>query len=131
MIGKRRQKSSSVSGSEFATLPARPPQMTLTASSLPADHEYVRNEISDMAHQLENERNLIGDATTKTLLKEMWLIPGNRRRTIITIMLMIWQQMTGVNAIVRRFQPFSNQCFGTDTPLPRTTTPLKSSRPSA
>ena len=54
-----------------------------------------------MARQLENERNLIGDATTKTLLKEMWMIPGNRRRTIITVMLMIWQQMTGVNAIVR------------------------------
>jgi len=53
-----------------------------------------------MARQLENERNLIGDATTKTLLKEMWLIPGNRKRTLITIMLMIWQQMTGVNAIV-------------------------------
>ncbi|KAK0741501.1 putative sugar transporter protein [Schizothecium vesticola] len=77
----------------------RTTQIIVRLRGLPADHEYVRNEISDMARQLENERNLIGDATTKTLLKEMWLIPGNRKRTLITIMLMIWQQMTGVNAI--------------------------------
>jgi hypothetical protein len=73
--------------------------------ALPADHSYVRNEIQEMADQLENERALVGDATTKSLLKEMWTIPGNRKRSIITIMLMIWQQMTGVNAIV--WFPFS------------------------
>jgi len=67
--------------------------------ALPVDHSYVRNEIQEMADQLENERALMGDATTKSLLKEMWTIPGNRKRSIITIMLMIWQQMTGVNAI--------------------------------
>ncbi|KAK5654229.1 hypothetical protein OQA88_7404 [Cercophora sp. LCS_1] len=67
--------------------------------NLPADHSYVQNEIQEMANQLDNEKRLIGDATTKTLLKEMWVIPGNRKRTIITIMLMVWQQMTGVNAI--------------------------------
>ena len=64
-----------------------------------------------MAEQLENERRLIGDATTKTLLKEMWLIPGNRKRAIITIMLMVWQQMTGVNAIVS-LPPSPTACLG-------------------
>ena len=54
-----------------------------------------------MADQLDNERRLMGDATTKSLLKEMWVVPGNRKRAIISIMLMVWQQMTGVNAIVR------------------------------
>jgi hypothetical protein len=53
-----------------------------------------------MSAQLEHERRLVGDATTKTLLKEMVTIPGNRRRAIISVMLMICQQMTGVNAIV-------------------------------
>ncbi|KXX78528.1 Quinate permease [Madurella mycetomatis] len=66
---------------------------------LPAEHTYVQTEIQDMAQQLENEKRLIGDASTKTLLKEMWVIPGNRKRAIISVMLMIWQQMTGVNAI--------------------------------
>jgi sugar porter (SP) family MFS transporter len=67
--------------------------------ALPEDHPYVQNEIREMSEQLENERRLIGDASTKVLLKEMWLIPGNRKRAIISIVLMICQQMTGVNAI--------------------------------
>ncbi|EGS19442.1 putative sugar transporter protein [Thermochaetoides thermophila DSM 1495] len=67
--------------------------------ALPTDHSYVQNEIQEMAQQLENERRLIGEASTKTLLKEMWLVPGNRKRAIISVFLMIWQQMTGVNAI--------------------------------
>jgi hypothetical protein len=75
-----------------------------------------------MARQLENERNLIGDATTKTLLKEMWLIPANRKRTFITIMLMIWQQMTGVNAIVCRRPQYP--------PEPETDTHIELLRPA-
>lgn len=71
------------------------------ACSLPADSDYVRNEIHDMASQLEHERRLTGDATAKTLFKEMVTIPGNRKRAIISVVLMICQQMTGVNAIVR------------------------------
>jgi sugar porter (SP) family MFS transporter len=76
---------------------------------LPADSDYVRNEIQDMASQLEAERRLTGDATAKTLFKEMVTIPGNRKRTLISIMLMICQQMTGVNAIV---------CFPLPSPSP-------------
>jgi hypothetical protein len=53
-----------------------------------------------MAQQLEYERELVGQATTKALLKEMWLIPSNRKRAIISVALMICQQMTGVNAVV-------------------------------
>lgn len=53
-----------------------------------------------MAEQLDAERRLVGEATTKTLIKEMVSIPANRKRAIITVLLMICQQMTGVNAIV-------------------------------
>ncbi|PNY28137.1 Quinate permease, partial [Tolypocladium capitatum] len=66
---------------------------------LPADSEYVSSEIQEMADQLEIERRLTGDATAKALLKEMFMVPGNRNRAIISIVLMICQQMTGVNAI--------------------------------
>lgn len=62
-----------------------------------------------MADQLENERRLTGDATFKTLMKEMITIPGNRKRAIISVMLMICQQMTGVNAIV--------SCYDDEQPL--------------
>jgi len=67
---------------------------------LPQDHAYVQGELQEMAEQLELERRLVGDATAVTLLKEMWLIPGNRKRVLISITLMVCQQMTGVNAIV-------------------------------
>ena len=53
-----------------------------------------------MADQLELERRLVGDASAWALLREMWTIPGNRKRALISIGLMVCQQMTGVNAIV-------------------------------
>lgn len=70
-------------------------------NSLPVDSDYVRDEIQEMAEQLQTERQLVGEATAKTLLKEMFIIPGNRKRAIISFFLMVCQQMTGVNAIVR------------------------------
>ncbi|KAF2275848.1 general substrate transporter [Westerdykella ornata] len=66
---------------------------------LPATHEYVQGELRDISEQLEHERLLIGGSTTKDLLKEMFTIPGNRKRVLISIGLMICQQMTGTNAI--------------------------------
>ncbi|KAH7126933.1 general substrate transporter [Dendryphion nanum] len=67
--------------------------------NLPQDHEYVQSEIRDISEQLEHERLLVGGATAKDLLREMFTIPGNRKRTLISIGLMICQQMTGTNAI--------------------------------
>lgn len=46
-----------------------------------------------MADQLEEERRLTGDAGFVTLMKEMIFIPGNRKRMIISIILMISQQV--------------------------------------
>ncbi|KAL1847249.1 hypothetical protein VTK73DRAFT_10407 [Phialemonium thermophilum] len=68
-------------------------------TNLPSSHPYVQTEIQDMSDQLELERRLVGDATAMALLKEMWTIPGNRKRALISIGLMVCQQMTGVNAI--------------------------------
>lgn len=66
---------------------------------LPTDHPYVQGELQEMADQLEHERRLIGGASFWDLQKEMWKIPGNRKRALISIGLMICQQMTGTNAI--------------------------------
>ncbi|PQE13945.1 general substrate transporter protein [Rutstroemia sp. NJR-2017a BBW] len=63
----------------------------LTSESLPSDHPYIRMEIE--------ERRLIGGAGFVDLMKEMWLVAGNRKRALISIGLMICQQMTGTNAI--------------------------------
>ncbi|KAJ8068379.1 hypothetical protein OCU04_003941 [Sclerotinia nivalis] len=68
-------------------------------SNLPPDHPYIRMELEEMSEQLENERRLIGGAGFFDLMKEMWTISGNRNRALISIGLMICQQMTGTNAI--------------------------------
>jgi sugar porter (SP) family MFS transporter len=66
---------------------------------LPVTHEYVQAELHDIAEQLEHERMLIGGSSLMDLLREMFTIPGNRKRALISIGLMICQQMTGTNAI--------------------------------
>lgn len=70
-----------------------------TVRQLPASHPYVAGELSEIQEQLEHERRLIGDAGFKDLMREMWTIPGNRKRALISVGLMICQQMTGTNAI--------------------------------
>lgn len=75
--------------------------LLIILGSLPANSAYVSGEIQEMVNQLESERRLMGDATFKSLMEEMWLIPANRQRTVISIILMVCQQLTGVNAIVR------------------------------
>ncbi|KAI7474331.1 general substrate transporter [Hortaea werneckii] len=70
-----------------------------TVRQLPATHPYIRQEITDIAAQLEHERLLIGGASFWDLQKEMWTIPGNSKRALISIGLMVCQQMTGTNAI--------------------------------
>ncbi|KAK4187924.1 putative permease [Podospora australis] len=67
--------------------------------NLSPDHPYIQDEFREIQDQLETERRLIGDATWWNLQKEMWTIPGNRKRALISITLMICQQMTGTNAI--------------------------------
>ncbi|KAG6011712.1 hypothetical protein E4U43_008160 [Claviceps pusilla] len=71
----------------------------LRKSSLPAESEYVSQEIREMAEQLQHERRLMGDANFRSLMREMWLVPANRKRAVITVVLMCCQQLTGVNAI--------------------------------
>lgn len=67
--------------------------------NLPPDHPYMEEEFQAIALQLEQERALVGGSSFWDLMKEMWLIPGNRKRAMISIFLMICQQMTGTNAI--------------------------------
>ncbi|PKX95683.1 sugar porter family MFS transporter [Aspergillus novofumigatus IBT 16806] len=59
----------------------------------------AQREFQDIVAQLEHERQLIGGSGPWDLMREMWTIPGNRKRALISIFLMICQQMTGTNAI--------------------------------
>jgi sugar porter (SP) family MFS transporter len=67
--------------------------------ALPESHPYVETEFGVIRAQLGRERILSGGSTFKSLQKEMWLIPSNRKRVLISMSLMMAQQMTGVNAL--------------------------------
>lgn len=67
--------------------------------NLPMDHPYVQGELQEMREQLELEARLIGGSGFWDLQKEMWTIKGNRNRALLSIGLMICQQMTGTNAV--------------------------------
>lgn len=64
--------------------------------ALPESHAYVNEEFLEICAVIEKERLLIGGASFWNLQREMWTIPGNRKRALISITLMVCQQMTGV-----------------------------------
>lgn len=70
-----------------------------TVRNLPPEHPYLMEEMQHIADQLEEENRMIGGAGFKSLMKEMWTIPGNRRRALVSVGVMISQQMTGTNAM--------------------------------
>ena len=67
--------------------------------NLPESHPYLQEEFQEIAEQLEHERQMMGDASFISLQKEMWLVPSNRKRALLSFLLMFCQQMTGTNAI--------------------------------
>ncbi|KAL8399579.1 hypothetical protein RB594_000104 [Gaeumannomyces avenae] len=69
------------------------------ARNLPVEHAYIQDEIQEIADALDHERRLVGDASWLRLNKEIWTHSIHRKRAIISIVLMICQQMTGTNAI--------------------------------
>lgn len=69
------------------------------ARNLPVEHAYIQEELHEIADALEHERRLIGDASWLRLNKEIWTHSIHRKRAVISITLMICQQMTGTNAI--------------------------------
>lgn len=89
---------------------------------LPESHEYVQNELQEMSAQLEVEKRLTGNASASTLWKELVTIPGNRKRAIISVLLMVCQQMTGRYLSLRLI--FLANCLKVSTLS--TTTPPKS-----
>jgi hypothetical protein len=77
-------------------------QARLTLASvrnLPLSHPYVEREFGVICDQIDRERILTGGDTMINLQKELWTVPSNRRRALISIGLMVSQQMTGTNAI--------------------------------
>lgn len=70
-----------------------------TVRNLPVEHPYVQAELHEMQAQLEEERASVNGAGFWAIQRECWLVPGNRNRALLSIGLMICQQMTGTNAL--------------------------------
>ncbi|EPS41924.1 hypothetical protein H072_4112 [Dactylellina haptotyla CBS 200.50] len=85
---------------------------------LPESDPYIQAELAEIHAQLEFEAGIIAGASYWARVKEMFsekskaqfivgisrLIPlltplGNRKRALLSIALMVWQQLTGTNAI--------------------------------
>jgi MFS family permease len=64
--------------------------------NLPTTHPYIEREFGVICDQIDRERILTGGDTYFNLQKEMWTVPSNRKRAIISVVLMICQQMTGM-----------------------------------
>jgi sugar porter (SP) family MFS transporter len=79
--------------------------------NLPAEHPYVQAELTEMRAQLEEERRLIGGSGWGDLFKEMVTVPSNRKRALISFLLMVCQQLTGTNA-VNFYAPLIFQSLG-------------------
>lgn len=67
---------------------------------LPESHPYIQQELLEMRRQLEEELSSVhGQTGWLSVWKEMFTVPGNRRRAFLSMGLMCAQQWTGTNAI--------------------------------
>ncbi|KAI9899765.1 hypothetical protein N3K66_006226 [Trichothecium roseum] len=66
---------------------------------LSADHVYVRQELLELRAQLDQEKAVMQGAGFVALQKECWTVPGNRKRALLTIVIITFQQWSGTGAI--------------------------------
>ena len=67
---------------------------------LPTEHAYVQQELLELRTQIEQEREIMQGAGFWNLQKECWLVPSNRRRAILTIVIVTFQQWSGVSSLI-------------------------------
>jgi sugar porter (SP) family MFS transporter len=66
---------------------------------LPADHPFVATELAEITESVLAEKRAVAGASVFSLIKEIAVVPSNRRRYGLAMILQIFQQLTGTNAI--------------------------------
>ncbi|KAM5343755.1 hypothetical protein ACJ41O_012292 [Fusarium nematophilum] len=66
---------------------------------LPLDHPYLQQELLELRTQLDQEREVMQGTGFWGLQKECWTVPGNRKRALLTIGIITFQQWSGTGAI--------------------------------
>jgi MFS family permease len=101
---------------------------------LPVEHPYIQQELLELRTQLEEERRSVHGSGFIAINKECWTIPGNRKRTLMSIGLMVCQQWTGVRISLSPARTIDCDMADLlsyfDRPTRSTTTPPPSSPPS-
>lgn len=64
---------------------------------LPVDHPYLQQELLELRTQLDQERAIMKDTGFWALQKECWTVAGNRKRALLTIGIITFQQWSGVS----------------------------------
>ncbi|KFH46635.1 quinate permease-like protein [Hapsidospora chrysogenum ATCC 11550] len=67
---------------------------------LPADHAYVQQELLELRTQIDYERAIMsGSGGFWGLQKECWTVPTNRKRALLVVAIISFQQWSGTGAI--------------------------------
>lgn len=66
---------------------------------LPASHPFVATELQEISDSVRIEKDAVAGSSVISLIKEVATVPSNRRRFLMAMILQIFQQMTGTNAI--------------------------------
>jgi hypothetical protein len=66
---------------------------------LPASRPFVATELAEIAESVQTEKRAVAGASVLSLIREIAVVPSNRRRYGLTMILQIFQQLTGTNAI--------------------------------
>lgn len=72
--------------------------------NLPADHPYVQTEYAEMNAQVLYEQECFAGHGYWVILKDIFLVPSNRRRFFLAVMLFLFHKFTGTDSLnVRTF----------------------------
>ncbi|KIW47273.1 uncharacterized protein PV06_02856 [Exophiala oligosperma] len=66
---------------------------------LPPQHSYVEQELLELRVQLENENRIRGNTGFWAMQKECWTQSANRKRALLTIVILVFNQWSGTGAI--------------------------------
>lgn len=64
---------------------------------LPLEHAYIQQELLELRTQLDQEKAIMQGSGFWAIQKECWTVPTNRRRALLTIGIVTFQQWSGVS----------------------------------
>ncbi|CAH0042256.1 unnamed protein product [Clonostachys rhizophaga] len=66
---------------------------------LPIEHPYIQGELLELRTQLDQEKAAMQGVGFWSLQKECWTVPTNRKRALLTVGMITFQQWSGTGAI--------------------------------